>query len=177
VKAAAVALSEHPDVNARLVGAEIQRLAAVNIGVAVETKRGLLVPVVRRAERKSVLAIARESAALVQRTRAARNLPDDFAGGTFTITNLGMFEIDAFTPIINLPECAILGAGRIRKKPVVAGGEGAEGDRDGTGDRVVVRPMLWLSLTFDHRLLDGAPAARFLQHIKRLIEDPPAEWS
>jgi pyruvate dehydrogenase E2 component (dihydrolipoamide acetyltransferase) len=98
---------------------------------------------------------------LVERARKARSLPNDFSGGTFTITNLGMYEIDAFTPVVNLPEAAILGVGRITPKPVVA--------MDGS---VVVRKMLTLSLVFDHRLVDGAPAARFLQHIKRLIEEP-----
>jgi pyruvate dehydrogenase E2 component (dihydrolipoamide acetyltransferase) len=97
---------------------------------------------------------------LVERALAGRSLPDDLVGGTFTITNLGMFEIDAFTPIINPPESAILGVGRIVNKPV-----GLEG-------QVVLRDMMTLSLSFDHRLIDGAPAARFLQRIKQLIERP-----
>lgn len=89
--------------------------------------------------------------------------PDDLRGSTFTITNLGMYDIDAFTPIINLPECAILGVGRIVARPVVLG-EGAE--------EVAVRKMMALSLTFDHRLVDGAPAARFLRQVKRWVEQP-----
>jgi pyruvate dehydrogenase E2 component (dihydrolipoamide acetyltransferase) len=97
---------------------------------------------------------------LVERALAGRSLPDDLSGGTFTITNLGMFGIDAFTPIINPPESAILGVGRIVNKPV-----GHEG-------QVVLRDMMTLSLSFDHRLIDGAPAARFLQRVKQLVERP-----
>ena len=89
-----------------------------------------------------------------------KSLPDDLSGGTFTITNLGMYDVDAFTPIINLPEAAILGVGRIQPKAVVREGE------------IVARQMWTLSLAFDHRLVDGAPAARFLQRIKQLVENP-----
>ncbi len=89
--------------------------------------------------------------------------PDDLRGGTFTITNLGMFEIDAFSPIINLPECAVLGVGRIVAKQVVV---------DPEAERVAIRRMMFLSLTFDHRLVDGAPAARFLQRVKLYVEKP-----
>ena len=87
--------------------------------------------------------------------------PESLQGGTFTLTNLGMFGIDAFTPILNLPECAVLGVGRIRAQPAVV------------DDRVVIRQKVWLSLTFDHRLIDGGPAARFLQRVAQLIEEPP----
>ena len=132
----------------------------VNVGVAVDTERGLLVPVVHNAATKSLLQIQRALDELVERALAGRSLPDDLSGGTFTITNLGLFEIDAFTPIINPPESAILGVGRIIAKPVAV-------DR-----QVVVRDMLALSLSFDHRLIDGAPAARFLQRIKQLVERP-----
>ena len=97
---------------------------------------------------------------LVERARNGRSLPDDLSGGTFTITNLGMYDVDAFTPVINLPECAILGVGRIAPKPVARGNE------------VVIRQMWTLCLVFDHRLVDGAPAARFLQYLKDLIEEP-----
>ncbi|MDW8098618.1 MAG: 2-oxo acid dehydrogenase subunit E2, partial [Anaerolineae bacterium] len=92
--------------------------------------------------------------------KEGRSQPDDLVGGTFTITNLGMYEVDGFTPIINPPQCAILGVGRILDKPVA---------RDGA---VVIRKMMVLSLSFDHRLVDGAPAARFLQQVKRLVERP-----
>jgi pyruvate dehydrogenase E2 component (dihydrolipoamide acetyltransferase) len=119
-----------------------------------------LVPVIRDADRKALRVVAAELRALIGRARAGRSLPDDLRGGTFTITNLGMFGIDAFTPIINLPEAAILGVGRIRPKPVVHAGETA------------IRQMWTLSLAFDHRLVDGAPAARFLQRVKQLVENP-----
>ncbi len=139
------ALREHPHVNATLTEAGIAQLADVNIGVAVDTERGLLVPVVRKADAMSLIEINRTLRDLGERASAGRSLPDDLTGGTFTITNLGMYEIDAFTPIINPPECAILGVGRIVSRPV------------GLNGQVVLREMLALSLSFDHRLIDGAP--------------------
>jgi pyruvate dehydrogenase E2 component (dihydrolipoamide acetyltransferase) len=156
------ALREFPYMNARLSadGQAIERLPVVNLGMAVDTERGLLVPVIRDADQKGLRAFGTEFRALVERARAGKSLPDDLSGGTFTITNLGMHEIDAFTPIINLPEAAILGVGRIQAKPVVRDGE------------IVVRQMWTLSLVFDHRVVDGAPAARFLQRIKQLVENP-----
>ena len=128
--------------------------------MAVDTERGLLVPVLRNANLKSVKQLAVEFRALVERARVGKSLPDDLSGGTFTITNLGMYGVDEFTPIINLPEIAILGVGRIRQEPAVVGGQ------------ITIRQMMWLSLTFDHRIVDGAPAARFLQGICRYIEAP-----
>jgi pyruvate dehydrogenase E2 component (dihydrolipoamide acetyltransferase) len=162
-KLVAQALIEHPQVNARFTGESIVQSATVNIGIAVDTERGLLVPVVYDVQTKSLRQIAQESAAMIERARSGRLSPDDLHGGTFTITNLGMYEIDTFTPIINLPECAILGVGRIMPKQVVV---------DVEVERVAVRHMMFLSLTFDHRLVDGAPAAHFLQTIKHLIECP-----
>jgi pyruvate dehydrogenase E2 component (dihydrolipoamide acetyltransferase) len=159
----AVALLEHPALNASLTGDVITRHAAVHIGIAVDTEHGLLVPVVREADRKSVQQIAVESTRLIERTRARQIAPDDLRGGTFTITNLGMYDIDAFTPIINLPECAILGVGRIVARPVVV---------DAAAETVAVRQMMALSLTFDHRIVDGGPAARFLQRVKQFVERP-----
>jgi pyruvate dehydrogenase E2 component (dihydrolipoamide acetyltransferase) len=155
-------LREFPYVNARLdaEGQVIERLPFVNLGMAVDTERGLLVPVIRNAEQKGLRDFGTEFRALVERARAGKSLPEDLSGGTFTITNLGMYDIDAFTPIINLPEAAILGVGRIHPKPVVY------------GDEIVARQMWTLSLVFDHRLVDGAPAARFLQRIKQLVENP-----
>src|SRR5258705_1215613 len=157
------ALGEHPALNARLDGEAITQSAAVHIGLAVDTERGLLVPVLRDVQSKGLRQIARESAGLVDRARAGKLAADDMRGSTFSITNLGMYDIDAFTPIINLPECAILGLGRIVPKQVVV---------DAAAERVAIRQMLFLSLTFDHRLVDGAPAARGLQRIKQLIEQP-----
>ncbi len=154
------ALQEHPNMNVRLVENRIEQLAVINIGVAVDTERGLLVPVIRDVASKRLGDIVAEFRMLVERARAGQSLPDDLSGGTFTITNLGMYEVDGFTPIINLPECAILGVGRIVEKPVALNGQ------------VVIRPMMVLSLTFDHRINDGAPAGRFLQRVKQLIERP-----
>lgn len=162
-KLAARALMEHPAANARLDGDSIVQAATANIGVAVDSERGLLVPVLRDVQAKSLRQVAQESKALIERARAGLAAPDDLQGGTFTITNLGMYEIDAFTPIINLPECAILGVGRIVARQVVV---------DADAERVAIRRMMFVSLTFDHRLLDGAPAARFLQRVKQLIEKP-----
>lgn len=164
------ALREFPYMNVRLSadGQTIERLPVVNLGMAVDTERGLLVPVIRSADQKGLRAFGTEFRALVERARAGKSLPDDLTGGTFTITNLGMYDIDAFTPIINPPETAILGVGRIQPKPVVRCPELVEGG----GGEIVVRQMWTLSLAFDHRLVDGAPAARFLQRIKQLIENP-----
>jgi len=168
IKVVAHALREFPYMNARLEGGPltepcegvIRHLPGVNVALAVDTERGLLVPVVRHADRKGAVEIAREVRELVERARVGKALPDELSGSTFTVTNLGMYGIDAFTPIISLPEAAILGVGCIKATPAVVGGE------------LCVRQTMWLSLTFDHRLVDGAPAARFLQRIKQLIEEP-----
>ncbi len=156
----AIALRKFPYMNARLTPDAIELLPQVNIGVAVDTERGLLVPVVKNADQKSIQQIGAEIRDMAGRARIGRSLPDELAGGTFTITNLGMYDIDGFTPVINLPEAAILGVGRISPQPVYV------------GDVLMKRQMMVLSLVFDHRLVDGAPAARFLQYIKQLIEMP-----
>ncbi len=153
-------LVEFPYMNVRLEPEGIRYLTEVNIGLAVDSERGLLVPVIRQANQKTLRQLATEFRELVARAREGKSLPDDLTGGTFTITNLGMFGTDMFTPIINLPECAILGVGRIRPEPAVVDGQ------------IVIRQRMWLSLTFDHRLVDGAPAARFLQGVMRYIETP-----
>lgn len=156
------ALGEFPYMNARLSadGLIIEHLQEINLGIAVDTERGLLVPVVHNADSKNLRAFTEELRTLTERARAGRSLPDDLSGGTFTLTNLGSYDIDAFTPIINPPEVAILGVGRIRPRPAAVEG------------KVAVRQMWTLSLVFDHRLVDGAPAARFLQRIGQLIENP-----
>jgi pyruvate dehydrogenase E2 component (dihydrolipoamide acetyltransferase) len=159
-KIAASALRQFPYMNARLAADAVEVLGHVNMGMAVDTERGLLVTVIRDADQKSLRQFGAEFRELVDRARKGRSMPDDLTGGTFTITNLGMYDVDAFTPIINLPEAAILGLGRIAPKPVA---------RDG---QVAIRHMWTLSLAFDHRLVDGAPAARFLQYIKDLVEEP-----
>ena len=156
----AVALRRFPYMNARLAPDAIEILGHVHMGMAVDTERGLLVPVIRDADQKSLRQFGSEFRQLVERAQNRRSLPDDLTGGTITITNLGMYDVDAFTPVINLPEAAILGVGRIAPKVVAYHGEAA------------IRQMWTLSLVFDHRLTDGAPAARFLQYIKQLVEEP-----
>ena len=156
------ALREHPNVNARWEADGIRLLAEINIALAVDTERGLMTPVLREVDKLSLSAVQRGYAALLDRALAGKSLPDDFADGTFTITNLGGLDVDGFTPIINPPQAAILGVGRIVEKPVA---------RDGA---VVIRPMMTLSLSFDHRIVDGAPAAKFLQRVKQLVERPMA---
>ena len=160
VKIVSAALRQHPRLNARLVGDEIHVMGDINIAVAVDTERGLLTPVVRKADTKGILQVADELGEMVGRARLGKSKPEDLEGGTFTITNLGMHQIDVFTPIINPPQCAVLGMGRICPRPVVR------------GDSLCIRMTVWLSLTFDHRMVDGAPAARFLQCVKHCFEQP-----
>ncbi len=161
---AARALKEHPHMMAAWdESGDAPRLLlrdSIHIGVAVDTARGLYVPVIRDAGAKSLAQIHRDLTDLIARAAAGRLTADDMSGGVFTITNLGMYEVDAFTPILNLPEAAILGVGRILARPVAR------------GEQVAIRQMMTLSLTFDHRVVDGAPAARFLQRLKQLIERP-----
>ncbi len=155
-----LALQEHPTLNAHWSEDEILIRNDVHIAVAVDTEAGLLVPVIRDVAAKSIQQIAEESRALAEKARARQLNPDDLQGGTFTITNLGMYGVDAFTPIINLPQCAILGVGRIISKPAV------------WNNQIVPRKMMALSLTFDHRVVDGGPAARFLNTIREYVEQP-----
>ncbi len=153
-------LREYPYMNIRLEEGGIRHLPDVNIGMAVDSERGLLVPVLRDADQKTVKELAIEFRELVGRAREGRAQPDDLSGGTFTITNLGMYGIDYFTAMINLPEAAILSVGRIRQEPAVVEGE------------IAIRSRMGLGLTADHRIVDGAPAARFLQAIVRYVEKP-----
>jgi len=154
------ALRESPALNASLQGGMLRQWKRIHVGLAVDTDRGLLVPVLRDVDQKRLQDLSQETEDLIARARTNKLQPDELTGGTFTLTNLGMYGIDAFTPIINLPETAILGVGRIKARPVVE------------GDTVCVRPGVWLSLTFDHRMVDGAPAARFLQRVVQLVERP-----
>ncbi|HEX9013190.1 MAG TPA: dihydrolipoamide acetyltransferase family protein [Anaerolineaceae bacterium] len=153
VSLVARALKEHPRLNARQEGKTIQLLGEIHVGLAVDTEAGLVVVVVRDADRKTVAEIHQEIGTLTERALARKSLPDDLSGSTFTITNLGGFGIDGFTPILNPPEVGILGVGRIAEKLVILNG------------KIAQRPVVTLSLTFDHRLVDGAPAARFLQSL------------
>ena len=166
-KLVALALQEHPALNASWSDEGVIQHTHINIGMAVQTERGLLVPVVRDPARKSLPNIAAEANRLVEQARNATISADDMRGGTFTITNLGMYDIDGFTPVINLPECAILGIGRMVAKVVVV--DEANPRR---AARTAIRKMMVLSLTFDHRVVDGAPAAQFLQRVKKFVEQP-----
>jgi pyruvate dehydrogenase E2 component (dihydrolipoamide acetyltransferase) len=163
VKLAAAALARHPALNARWEGDRLVQPAGIHIGIAVDTEAGLLVPVVRDVPSLGVKQIAAKSRALIEKARSRRLSLDELRGGTFTITNLGALGIDAFTPIINRGETAVLGVGAIRREPVVS-----------ADDRIVPGDVMTLSLTFDHRVVDGAPAARFLQTLREAIENPAA---
>lgn len=160
IKLVAQSIREFPYMNVSFLPEGLQQHNQVNVGLAVDTPRGLMVPVVRDADHKNFECIQQDLDAVIQRTLAGTATWEDVTGGTFTITNLGAFDIDAFTPLINPPESAILGIGRIHEKPVVVDGH------------IVVREMMSLSISFDHRLVDGAPAARFLQRVKQFIEQP-----
>ena len=160
VKLTAMVLRDHPMLNARWDEDRLVIPDEPHIGIAVDTEEGLLVPVIRGAAGLSLGQVVERSRDLVRRARERRLRTDEMQGGTFTITNLGSFGVETFTPIINPPECAVLGLGRIAREPVMA------------GDQVVARERMRLSLTFDHRIVDGAPAARFLQALVRLIENP-----
>jgi len=162
VKAVAKALTEHPIINSTLENEQIKIFANINIGVAVATETGLIVPVIQEANGKSLTEISSTLKELIEKAKQNRLSKEELTGGTFTITNLGMYGVDVFTPIINPPETAILGVGRVAEKPIAVGGQ------------MVIRPMMQLSLTFDHRVVDGAPAAEFLQKVKQKLESPEA---
>ncbi|HDI78802.1 MAG TPA: 2-oxo acid dehydrogenase subunit E2 [Desulfobacteraceae bacterium] len=160
IKIVATVLRRHPRINASVDGDNIKVWKDINIGFAMEKDEYLIVPVVRAPDKKGLLEIEDEIANLIDRARKGQLSPDELSGGTFTITNLGFAGIDHFTPIIRPPESAILGIGRIIDRAVV---------RDG---KIVAEKRIGLSLTFDHRIIDGAPASRFLKDISSLIENP-----
>jgi pyruvate dehydrogenase E2 component (dihydrolipoamide acetyltransferase) len=160
VKAVSRALTEHPHMNATITGDTVRLLKEINVGFAVSVEEGLLVPVVRGANEKSLLDINRDVVELARKAQGDELSRDDLGGATFTITTLGPYDVDAFTPIIDPPQVAILGTGRVVEKPVVHEGE------------IAKRAMMYLSLTFDHRATDGVPAALFLQAVKRHLEEP-----
>ncbi len=160
VRACCIALAEYPEVNARIESDEIVYSDACHIGVAVSTDRGLLVPVIRGAERLGLAAVETAVADLAARARDRKILPDELAGGTFSITNGGVFGSLLSTPLPNYPQTAILGMHTVQRRPVAV------------GDQVVVRPMMYVALTYDHRLIDGREAVGFLRRVKELVEDP-----
>lgn len=160
IKIVARALKEFPYMNAHQEEGAMRLMSDVHIGLAIDTQRGLMVIVVPHANDKSIPDISREVQDKARRAIDGGILPDELSGSTFTLTNLGAFGVEAFTPIINPPEVAILGIGRIEQQPAAYKGE------------ISLRQRMILSLTFDHRLIDGAPAARFLQRVRDLIEKP-----
>ncbi|NYB74936.1 2-oxo acid dehydrogenase subunit E2 [Sedimentibacter hydroxybenzoicus DSM 7310] len=161
VKMAAAALRSYPIINSSITEDSFIIHDRVNIGIAVALDEGLIVPVVRDADRKGLKSITAETKELITKARANTLLPDEMSEATFTISNLGGYDIDGFTPVINLPECAILGVGRIVRKPVI-----------NENDEIVPASMMVLSLSFDHRVVDGATAAEFLKKLKGYLEDP-----
>jgi 2-oxoglutarate dehydrogenase E2 component (dihydrolipoamide succinyltransferase) len=166
VRACCVALGEMPIVNARIEGDEIVFRESLDIGVAVSTDRGLVVPVIRGAQALGIAGIEAAIADLAARARDRKILPDELSGGTFSITNGGVFGSLLSTPLLNYPQSAILGMHAIQRRPV------AEPGREGKPEQVVIRPMMYIALTYDHRLIDGKEAVGFLRRVKELVEDP-----
>jgi pyruvate dehydrogenase E2 component (dihydrolipoamide acetyltransferase) len=160
VKVCAAALAQHPRVNAQWADGAVVAQGGVNVGIAVATGDALIVPVVHGADRLGLRELAARRGDLVSRARERKLRPDDVSGGTFTISNLGMFGVDAFQAIVNTPQAAILAVGRILDKVVAVNGA------------AVVRPTLTLTLSFDHRVVDGAEGARFLDTLAALVEEP-----
>jgi pyruvate dehydrogenase E2 component (dihydrolipoamide acetyltransferase) len=162
VKAVALALRQHPAVNAAFLDDRIRYFGDIHVGVAVAVEDGLITPVIRTADRKGLAEIAAESKALAAKARARRLTPEEYTGATFSVSNLGMYDIDEFTAVINPPEAAILAVGRVTEKPVVVDGA------------VVPRRMMRVTLSCDHRVVDGATGAKFLQTLKLMLENPLA---
>jgi pyruvate dehydrogenase E2 component (dihydrolipoamide acetyltransferase) len=160
VRAVALALAKHPRVGAQWTDAGVVRREGADIGVAVALDDGLVTPVIRNADRKTIEAVDSEIVDLGDRARALKLTAQEMDGGSITVTNLGAYGIDAFTPLLNSPQSAILGIGAARERPAVVSGE------------IVPRSLVVLSLTFDHQILDGAPAAAFLRDVVRALESP-----
>jgi len=159
-KAVAMALEEHPLLNSIWLDDEILIPNEINLGIAVADREGLVVPVIKNADKKSLREISEARRDIVKRVDEGKLSPDEASGSTFTISNLGMYGVQFFTPIINWPENAIIGVGRITEKAAVING------------KILIRSILPLSLSFDHRVIDGAPASIFLTRVKELIEKP-----
>ncbi|MHB1653589.1 MAG: dihydrolipoamide acetyltransferase family protein [Desulfitobacteriaceae bacterium] len=160
VKIVAKALLDIPVMNSSLTDEGIHIKDYVNLGMAVAVENGLIVPVIKDADLLSLREISLVSAELIDKAKNGKLQPDEYKGGTFTITNLGMFDIDEFTAVINPPEAGILAVGKIDRVPVVE------------GESIVIKPVMMLSLTYDHRIVDGAPAAQFLQRVKQIMQNP-----
>jgi len=160
IKACATALRKFPVVNSQFTGEGILQPEGIHIGLAVALDEGLIVPVVRDADQKSLIAIAGELAPLIERARAGKLLPVEYSGGTFSISNMGMFGVKNFIAVINPPESAILAVGAVQQRPVVKDGQ------------LAVGTVMEVTLSADHRVVDGAVAAQFLREVKRLLEKP-----
>jgi 2-oxoglutarate dehydrogenase E2 component (dihydrolipoamide succinyltransferase) len=160
VKAAVMALKQYPVVNAQIDGDSILYKHYVNMGIAVASEAGLVVPTIKDADRKGMLAIAQDIVDLAKRAREGKLTMDDLSGGTFTITNGGVFGSLLSTPIINYPQVGILGLHKIQERPVAVNG------------KVEIRPMMYVAMSYDHRIIDGQQAVVFLVRIKELMEDP-----
>ena len=160
VRAVAKALRNHSTVNTTIENDEVTTYSDINVAVAINTDQGLVAPVIRNADKLSLQEISSAINELAQKAAENRLGIENLTGGTFTVTNLGAYDVESFAPIINPPQCAILGLGRIGYKPFAHGKE------------VVARPTTLLTLVFDHRIIDGVPAAKFLRDIKRNLEDP-----
>jgi pyruvate dehydrogenase E2 component (dihydrolipoamide acetyltransferase) len=160
IRSVAMALKEFPQINAIYDNGNIKLAKEINIGIAVGLEEGLIVPVLKGADRMDMIQIASKASRLVAKAREKRLREDEFVGGTFTISNMGAFDVDSFIAIINPPETAILAVGRTKEKPAVVEG------------RVEVRNMMTITLSADHRIVDGVLAAKFLQRIKAILEAP-----
>jgi 2-oxoglutarate dehydrogenase E2 component (dihydrolipoamide succinyltransferase) len=160
-KAVIASLAEHPGLNSSIEGNEILQHRRVHLGIAVGTPRGLIVPVVKRADQLSLAELEREIGRLAQAARDGKSTPDQLTGGTFTISNGGVYGSLLSTPILNPPQSGVLGMHKIQERPVVL-----------PGGAIVARPMMYVALSYDHRLVDGEQAVKFLIGIKERLEDP-----
>lgn len=160
VKAVAKALERNSAMNSAVEGEEITTYSDINIAVAINIDQGLVAPVISNANKKSVLEVNAMIEELSQKAKENRLTIEELTGGTFTVTNLGAYDVESFAPVINPPQCAILGLGRIAYRPIAA------------GERVSARPATLLTLVFDHRVVDGVPAAKFLRDVRNHLEDP-----
>ncbi|WP_029688164.1 dihydrolipoamide acetyltransferase family protein [Thermoanaerobacter sp. A7A] len=160
IKASSIAIKEYPIINSFVQDDQIILKDQINIGLAVALEEGLIVPVIREADKKGLSEIAYEERQLIEKAREGKLTPDEYSGGSFTISNLGMFDVTRFTAIINQPEVAILAVGKIKDTPIVQNGQ------------IGIKPIMEVTLSSDHRVIDGAVAAKFSKRIKEILEDP-----
>jgi len=160
IKASSIAIKEYPIINSFVQDDQIILKEQINIGLAVALEDGLIVPVIKDADKKGLSEIAKEERLLIEKAREGKLTPDEYNGGSFTISNLGMFDVTRFTAIINQPEVAILAVGKIKDTPIVENGQ------------IGIKPIMEVTLSSDHRVIDGAVAAKFLKRIKEILEDP-----